>query len=87
MELVGTCVLLGMCFAVQNALKNVEEECTHLQMMYQSSQDELEQLVERSEENIQEIRELNDKFKVCVGRCVAEKLERRKFCRCKQLVN
>jgi len=42
----------------------VEEECSHLQIMYQSSQDELEQLVERSEEHIQEIRELNDKFQV-----------------------
>lgn len=49
---------------MQNALKNVEEECTHLQMMYQSSQEELEQLVERSEEHIQEIRELNEKFQV-----------------------
>ena len=50
---------------VQSALKNMEDECTHLQMMYQSSQEELEQLVERSEEHIQEIRELNDKFQVC----------------------
>jgi len=51
---------------VQNALKNMEDECTHLQMMYQSSQEELEQLVERSEEHVQEIRELNDKFQVCL---------------------
>ena len=49
---------------VQNALKNMEEECTHLQMMYQSSQEELEQLVERSDEHVLEIRELNDKFQV-----------------------
>jgi len=53
-----------LCVCAQNTLKNVEEECTHLQLMYQSSQDELEQLVERSEEHIQEIRELNDKFQV-----------------------
>ena len=51
-------------YLMQNALKNMEDECTHLQMMYQSSQEELEQLVERSEENIQEIRELNDKLQV-----------------------
>ena len=42
----------------------MEEECSHLQIMYQSSQDELEQLVEHSEEHIQEIRELSDKFQV-----------------------
>jgi len=51
-------------FCLQNALKNAEEECSHLQMMYQSSREELEQLVERSEEHIQEIRELSDKFQV-----------------------
>jgi len=42
----------------------MEEEYTHMQIMYQSSQDELEQLVERSDEHVQEIRELNDKFQV-----------------------
>jgi len=45
-------------------MKNTEEECSHLQVMYQSSQEELEQLVERNEEHIREIRELNDKFQV-----------------------
>jgi len=50
---------------VQTALKTMEEECTHAQMMYQSSQEELEQLVERSDEHVQEIRELNEKFHVC----------------------
>jgi len=52
---------------IQSALKNMEDECTHLQMMYRSSQEELEQLVERSEEHIQEIRELNDKCQVCLS--------------------
>jgi len=52
---------------VQNALKNMEDECAHLQMMYQNSQEELEQLVECSEEHVQEIRELNDKFQVCLA--------------------
>jgi len=49
---------------LQNALKNMENECAHLQLMYQSSQEELEQLIERSDEHVQEIRELNDKFQV-----------------------
>ena len=47
----------------------MEEECTHLQMMYQSSQEEIEQLAERSDEHIQEIRDLNDKIQVYFTLC------------------
>ena len=61
-NLLTSCLYVHFC--LQNALKNAEEECSHLQMMYQSSREELEQLVERSEEHIQEIRELSDKFQV-----------------------
>jgi len=48
-----------------------------MQIMYQSSQDELEQLVERSDEHIQEIRELNDKLQVYAAVCESQCLKHR----------
>jgi hypothetical protein len=53
------------CLFAQRALSNSEDECSHVQLLYEAAQVELQKLAEINEDQAHDMRSLNEKLQVC----------------------
>lgn len=52
-----------VCVCVQRSLSNTEDECTHLKEMNERTQEELQELANKYNGAVNEIKDLTDKIK------------------------
>ena len=57
-----------VCVCVQRSLSNTEDECTHLKEMNERTQEELQELANKYNGAVNEIKDLTDKIKASVTR-------------------